>query len=209
MNLIENLKWRYATKKFDSSKKISPGNLEKLKEAIQLSVSSYGLQLYKVLIVEDTSLREKLKHVSWGQDQITEASHLVVFCNYTNVKAKHVDDFLNMTAKSQDIEVENLSGYGDFMKSKINEMTKSESFYWTSRQTYFALGNLLNACAELKIDSCPMEGFEPEKYNDILGLSKQGLNAAIIATIGYRSNEDHTQNRPKVRKPFNELFEVL
>jgi len=209
MNLIENLKWRYATKKFDSSKKISPGNLEKLKEAIQLSVSSYGLQLYKVLIVEDTSLREKLKHVSWGQDQITEASHLVVFCNYTNVKDKHVDDFLNMTAKSQDIEVENLSGYGDFMKSKINEMTKSESFYWTSRQTYFALGNLLNACAELKIDSCPMEGFEPEKYNDILGLSKQGLNAAIIATIGYRSNEDHTQNRPKVRKPFNELFEVL
>jgi nitroreductase/dihydropteridine reductase len=209
MNLLENLKWRYATKKFDSSKKISPGNLEKLKEAIQLSVSSYGLQLYKVIIVEDTSLREKLKHVSWGQDQITEASHLVVFCNYTNVKAKHVDDFLNMTAKSQDIEVENLSGYGDFMKSKINEMTKSESFYWTSRQTYFALGNLLNACAELKIDSCPMEGFEPEKYNDILGLSKQGLNAAIIATIGYRSNEDHTQNRPKVRKPFNELFEVL
>jgi nitroreductase/dihydropteridine reductase len=209
MNLIENLKWRYATKKFDSSKKISPGNLEKLKEAIQLSVSSYGLQLYKVIIVEDTSLREKLKHVSWGQDQITEASHLVVFCNYTNVKDKHVDDFLNMTAKSQDIEVENLSGYGDFMKSKINEMTISESFYWTSRQTYFALGNLLNACAELKIDSCPMEGFEPEKYNDILGLSKQGLNAAIIATIGYRSNEDHTQNRPKVRKPFNELFEVL
>jgi nitroreductase/dihydropteridine reductase len=209
MNLIENLKWRYATKKFDSSKKISPGNLEKLKEAIQLSVSSYGLQLYKVIIVEDTSLREKLKHVSWGQDQITEASHLVVFCNYTNVKDKHVDDFLNMTAKSQDIEVENLSGYGDFMKSKINEMTKSESFYWTSRQTYFALGNLLNACAELKIDSCPMEGFEPEKYNDILGLSKQGLNAAIIATIGYRSNEDLTQNRPKVRKPLNELFEVL
>jgi nitroreductase/dihydropteridine reductase len=209
MNYLENLKWRYATKKFDSSKKISSENLEKLKEAIQLSVSSYGLQLYKVIIVEDTSLREKLKSVSGGQDQITEASHLVVFCNYTNIKDKHVDDFLNMTAKSQDIEVKNLSGYGDFMKGEISQMTTSESFNWTSRQTYLALGNLLNACAELKIDSCPMEGFEPEKYNDILGLSKQGLNAAIIATIGYRSNEDHTQNRPKVRKPFNELFEVL
>jgi nitroreductase/dihydropteridine reductase len=209
MKYIENLKWRYATKKFDSSKKISSENLEKLKEAIQLSVSSYGLQLYKVIIVEKAALREKLKPVSWGQDQITEASHLVVFCNYTDVKDKHVDDFLNMTAKSQDIEVKNLSGYGDFMKGKINEMTKSESFYWTSRQTYFALGNLLNACAELKIDSCPMEGFEPEKYNEILNLSEQGLNAAVIATIGYRSNKDHTQNRPKVRKPFNELFEVL
>jgi len=209
MNYIENLKWRYATKKFDSSKKISSENLGKLKEAIQLSVSSYGLQLYKVIIVENPSLREKLKPVSWGQDQITEASHLVVFCNYTNVKDKHVDNFLNMTAKRQDMEVKNLNGYGDFMKSKINEMTKSELFNWTSRQTYLALGNLLNACAELKIDSCPMEGFEPEKYNEILGLSKQGLNAAVIATIGYRSSEDHTQNRPKVRKPLNELFEVL
>jgi len=209
MNYIENLKWRYATKKFDSSKKISSENLEKLKEAIQLSVSSYGLQLYKVIIVENTSLREKLKPVSWGQEQITEASHLVVFCNYTNVKDKHVDDFLNMTAKAQDIDVKYLSEYGDFMKGKINEMTKSESFNWTTRQTYLALGNLLNACAELKIDSCPMEGFEPEKYNDILGLSEQGLNAAVIATIGYRSNEDHSQNRPKVRKSLNELFEVL
>jgi len=209
MNYIENLNWRYATKKYDSSKKVSSENLEKLKEVIQLSVSSYGLQLYKVIIVENTALREKLKPVSWGQDQITEASHLVVFCNYTNVKDKHVDDFLNMTAKSQDMEVKNLSGYGDFMKGKIKEMTTSESFNWTSRQTYLALGNLLNACAELKIDSCPMEGFEPEKYNDILGLSKQGLNAAVIATIGYRSNEDHTQNRPKVRKSLNELFEVL
>lgn len=209
MNYIENLKWRYATKKFDSSKKISSENLEKLKEAIQLSVSSYGLQLYKVIIVENTSLREKLKPVSWGQEQITEASHLVVFCNYTNVKDKHVDDFLNMTAKTQNIDVKYLSEYGDFMKGKINEMTKSESFNWTTRQTYLALGNLLNACAELKIDSCPMEGFEPEKYNDILGLSEQGLNAAVIATIGYRSNEDHSQNRPKVRKSLNELFEVL
>ncbi len=209
MNYIENLKWRYATKKFDSSKKISSENLEKLKEAIQLSVSSYGLQLYKVIIVETAALREKLKPVSWGQDQITEASHLIVFCNYTNVKDKHVDDFLNMTAKSQDMEVKNLSEYGDFMKGKIKEMTTSESLNWTSRQTYLALGNLLNACAELKIDSCPMEGFEPEKYNDILELSKQGLNAAVIATIGYRSNEDHTQNRPKVRKSLNELFEVL
>jgi len=209
MNYIENLKWRYATKKFDSSKKISTDKLEKLKEAIQLSVSSYGLQLYKVIIVENATLREKLKPASWGQDQIKEASHLIVFCNYTDVNDKHVDDFLNMTAKSQGIEVKNLSGYGDFMKSKIKEMTTSDSFHWTSRQTYLALGNLLSACAELKIDSCPMEGFEPEKYNEILGLSKQGLNAAVIATIGYRSNEDHTQNRPKVRKPINDLFEVL
>ena len=114
-----------------------------------------------------------------------------------------------MTAKAQNIEVKNLSGYGDFMKGKIGDMTEVEKNNWTIRQTYLALGNLINACAELKIDACPMEGFEPEKYNEILNLSQQGLNAAVIATIGYRSNEDHTRNRPKVRKSLNELFEVL
>jgi nitroreductase len=94
------------------------------------------------------------------------------------------------------------------MKGKISEMDKGELENWTRRQTYLALGNLLNACAELKIDACPMEGFEPEKYNEILGLSKLNLNAAVIAPIGYRSNNDDTQYRPKVRKPFTELFET-
>jgi len=209
MELLNNLKWRYATKKFDSSKKVSKENLEKLKEVIQLSPSSYGLQLYKVLVIENKELREKLKYASWGQSQITDASHLFVFCNYANVKSKHVDEFLELTAKEQDIDVNNLNGYGDFMKGKISEMNEVEQKNYTIRQTYLTLGNLLSACAELKIDACPMEGFEPEKYNGILGLSEQGLNAAVIASIGYRANDDHTQNRPKVRKPLNELFEVL
>ena len=209
MNYIDHLKWRYATKKFDASKKIAPDNLEKIKEAIQLSASSYGLQLYKVLIIEDPSIREQLKTASWGQDQITDASHLIVFCNYTHVEDTHVDDFLHRTAITQNIEMNNLSEYGNFMKGKIKAMTALESFHWTVRQTYLALGNLLSACAELKIDSCPMEGFEADKYNAILGLTEKGLNAAVVATIGYRSHEDHTQHRPKVRKPLEELFEAV
>ena len=209
MNYIDHLKWRYATKKFDASKKIAPDNLEKIKEAIQLSASSYGLQLYKVLIIEDPLIREQLKTASWGQDQITDASHLIVFCNYTHVEDAHVDDFLHRTAITQNIEMNNLSEYGNFMKGKIKAMTALESFHWTVRQTYLALGNLLSACAELKIDSCPMEGFEADKYNAILGLTEKGLNAAVIATIGYRSHEDHTQHRPKVRKPLEELFEAV
>ena len=209
MNYIENSKWRYATKKFDSSKKVSSKNLGKLKEAVQFSVSSYGLQLYKVIIIEHPTIREKLKPFSSGQDQITEASHLIVFCNYTNVKDKHVDSFLDLTAKTQGVSIKTLSSYGHFMKGKIDDMTAVEQNNWTIRQTYLALGNLINACAELKIDTCPMEGFESEKYNEILNLSEQGLNAAVIATIGYRSPKDHTQNRPKVRKSLNELFEVL
>ncbi|MBT9186681.1 NAD(P)H-dependent oxidoreductase [Zobellia russellii] len=209
MNYIDHLKWRYATKKFDASKKIASDNLEKIKEAIQLSASSYGLQLYKVLIIENPLIREQLKTASWGQDQITDASHLIVFCNYTHVEDTHVDDFLHRTAITQNIEMNNLSDYGNFMKGKIKAMTALESFHWTVRQTYLALGNLLSACAELKIDSCPMEGFEADKYNAILGLTEKGLNAAVVATIGYRSHEDHTQHRPKVRKPLEELFEAV
>jgi len=209
MNLLNNLKWRYATKHFDSSKKVSKEDLDKLKEVVQLSVSSYGLQLYKVLIIEDKEIREKLKPASWDQSQITDASHLFIFCNYADVKRKHVDEFLELTTNTQDIHVNNLNGYGDFMKGKIGEMTEVEQKNWTIRQTYLALGNLINACAELKIDACPMEGFESEKYNEILGLTEQKLNAAVIATIGYRSKEDSAQFRPKVRKPFSKLFEVI
>lgn len=209
MELVKNLKWRYATKVFDPTQKVSKQDLEKLKEAVQLAASSYGLQLYKIIILENKELREMLKPASWNQNQITDASHLFVFCNYTTVEDKHIDDYLEITAKTQGINVDSLQGYGAFMKEKISEMTNYEQENWTRRQTYLALGNLLNACAELKIDACPMEGFEPEKYNDILQLSEQHLNAAIIAPIGYRSKDDDTQYRPKVRKSINELFQNI
>jgi len=209
MNLINNLKWRYATKQFDSTKKISDKDLEILKEAIQLSVSSYGLQLYKVLIVENKKLREKLKPASWNQSQITDASHLVIFCNYTKVVEKNIDDYIHLIASTQNLNSENLKGYGDFMKEKVFEMPENIRENWTSKQTYLALGNLLIACAELKIDACPMEGFEVEKYNEILELKNKGLSASVIATIGYRAQEDETYKRAKVRKPISELFETI
>ena len=209
MQLIENLEWRYATKRFDSSKKISSDKLEKIKRAIQLSVSSYGLQLYKVLIIENSELREKLSPVSWDQPQITEASHLIVFCNYQKVSENHVDDYFERIAKIQNIDIKMLSDYRDFMKNKITEKSEMDRANWTAKQTYLALGNLLNACAELKIDACPMEGFDVEKYNEILELGPKGLSAAVIATIGYRSNDDDSQYRKKVRKPLSELFEIL
>lgn len=209
MEYIKNLKWRYATKKFDSTKRVPQEHLNQLKEAIQLTPSSYGLQLYKVIIIEKAELKKRLKIASWNQDQVTDASHLVVFCNYTSVSDQNINDFIKRTAETQGIDATSLNSYGDFIKEKLKEMTVSEVFNWTFRQTYLGLGSLLSACAELKIDSCPMEGFESEKYNDILELSEQGLNAAVIATIGYRSSEDHTQNRLKVRKSFNQLFQVI
>lgn len=209
MELIKNLQWRYATKKFDMSKKVSSEDLGKLKEAIQLSVSSYGLQLYKVLIIENSEIREQLKPVSWNQSQITDASHLFVFCNYTKATPEAINDFIKQTAETRNLDLEGLNGYGDFIKSKLAEKSEEEKTSWLKSQTYLALGNLLNACAELKIDACPMEGFEPESYNKILNLEAQGLNAAVIASIGYRHNQDHTIGSKKVRKPFNALFQEI
>ncbi|AUP81280.1 NAD(P)H-dependent oxidoreductase [Flavivirga eckloniae] len=209
MNLIENLKWRYATKKFDSTKKIPLKKLEYLKEAVQLSVSSYGLQLYKVLIIEDKKLRKKLKAASWDQSQITDASQLFVFCHYNERGDEHIDEYIQLAAETQNIPVSTLKGYGDFMKNSLSRQTDSEWESWAKRQTYLALSNLLMASAELKIDACPMEGFEPEKYNQILGLEEKGLSASVLATVGYRSGDDETQFRPKVRKPFERLFEEI
>ncbi len=209
MNLIENLKWRYATKKFDPNRKVSESDLEKIKEAVSLSASSYGLQAYKVLIIEDLELRKKLQPASWGQSQITDASHLVVFCNYTKVNPEVIDGYLKLKATTQGLNFEDLKGYGDFMKSKIGALPEDAVKAWTAKQTYIGLGNLLAASAELKIDTCPMEGFESDQYEEILGLSEKGLSAAVIATIGYRSKEDATKDSKKVRKPVTELFEII
>lgn len=206
MELIKNLKWRYATKKFDPTKKVSKEDLSKLKEVIRLSASSYGLQLYKVLIIEDLEIRNKLKPVSWNQSQIVDASHLFVFCNYTDASPKAIDDFVIHTSVTRKQDLQKLKVYGDFIKSKLADKSNEEKTSWLKSQTYLALGNLLNACAELKIDACPMEGFEPEAYNEILGLEAQKLNAAVIAPVGYRHKEDYSTSFKKVRKPMKNLF---
>lgn len=203
---IENQNWRYATKKFDATKKIAAEDLETLKEAIRLSTSSYGLQPYKVFIIEDPAIREALKPASWNQSQITEASQLVVFANYTNLDETVIDKYINRISKTREIPVESIQGYGDFMKAKILGLTPEQQGIWTSKQTYLALGNLINAAAELKIDVTPMEGFEPEKYNTILKLNELNLNASLVATIGYRHEEDANQHVKKVRKSKEELF---
>ena len=208
-NFIENQNWRYATKKFDATKKISATDLELLKKAIQLSSSSYGLQLYKVFIIENPAIRAQLQPVSWNQAQIVDASHLFVFANIVDVQDNHIDAYVENVAKTRGVDIETLKGYSDFMKSKIVTLPVEQKAVWTSKQTYLALGNLINAAAELKIDVTPMEGFDAEKYNEILGLNELGLNASLVAPVGYRHQEDITQHSPKVRKPIEELFEII
>jgi nitroreductase len=153
-----------------------------------------------------SELRAQIQPAAWGQSQIVDASHLFVFANMVNVGEKEIDTYVNNIAETRGIPVENIAGYGDFMKSKIASLPEDVKNTWAAKQTYLALGNLLNIAAELKIDATPMEGFEPEKVNEILGLSKLGLNATLIATVGYRHEEDANQHVKKVRKSKEELF---
>ena len=203
---IENLKWRYATKKFDVTKKVSQEDLDSLLEALSLSASSYGLQPYQVLVVEDMEVREKLRPVAWGQAQITDASHLIILANQSTFGNELVDDYVKNVSTTRDIPFKDLEGYAEFMKSKLVSLSESAKATWTMSQTYIALGNLLSAAADLKIDSCPMEGFESAEFNNILGLNEKGLNAAVLVAIGYRSEEDKTQHNKKVRKSKTDLI---
>lgn len=206
---IKNQNWRYATKKFDATKKISTEDLNTLKEAIRLSTSSYGLQPYKVIIVENPELRSQLQQAAWGQSQVVDASHLIIFANETNFGEAGIDNYFQNVSETREVPVESMKGYMDFMKTTITSLPEEARNIWTAKQTYLALGNLLNAAAELKIDVTPMEGFAPDKVNEILGLEALGLNASVMASIGYRHEEDATQHYKKVRKSNNELFITL
>jgi nitroreductase len=209
MRILENMNWRYATKKFDAEKAIKEADLEVLKEAVQLSASSYGLQPYKILLIKDMVLRKKLQEVSFMQPQIADADYLVVFCNYTKLGDKEIDEYVRLTGEKRQIPVENLQNFAGMMKAKVSKMSPEELKNWTAKQAYIALGTLLSSAAELRIDACPMEGFQAEKYNEILDLDKENLSAAVIATIGYRSSEDETQFYKKVRKEKADLYKHL
>jgi nitroreductase len=206
---LENQNWRYATKKFDAAKKISAADLAFLKEAIRLSTSSYGLQPYRVFIVENPELRAKLVAASYGQAQVADASHLLVFANELNFGEAGIDQLATTICKTRELPLEAIQGYVDYMKGNITGLPEEVRNIWTAKQTYLALGNLLNAAAELKIDVTPMEGFIPAQVNEILGLDKLGLNASLLAPIGYRHEEDATQHYKKVRKSNEELFITL
>ncbi|MDT8415394.1 MAG: NAD(P)H-dependent oxidoreductase [Flavobacteriaceae bacterium] len=208
-SLIESLEWRYATKKFDASKKIPTETLETLKTALQLTASSYGLQAYKIFIIENPEIRQKLLPFSWNQNQIVDASQVLVFANQLEIGDADVDAYINNASQTRNVPVEKLKPYADFMKANIKSVPAEAKAFWNAKQTYIVLGNLLTAAAALKIDVCPMEGFDPAAYDEILGLKALGLTAAVVAPVGYRSDEDATAHLAKVRKPKEELFVTL
>lgn len=204
--IIDSLNWRYATKQYDATKKIKAEDLETLKEATRLSISSYGLQPYKVLIIDTPELREKLKAVAWNQTQITDASHLFVFAVEKNLGAKQIDAYMENISQTRGIPVENLQGFSGMIHNAIGALDENAKQNWAKKQAYLALSTLTNTAALLNIDATPMEGFDPQKFDEILGLDALGLTTAVIATVGYRHEEDAAQHYKKVRKSNKDLF---
>lgn len=209
MKTLDAIKWRYATKKFDNNRKISADKLEDLEEAIRLSPSSYGLQLFEVLRIDNPKIREGLRPHCWNQSQITDASHLYVFCNYVNYNEKDIDTIIRLKAEALKKSKSDFQGYKDFVSKKLQEKGKDEFSCWTGKQTYIALANVITTAASLEIDSCPIEGFERDEVNSYLDLGSKNLSAAVMLAVGYRSEEDANQHAPKVRKSKEELITIL
>lgn len=209
-DLLEHLKWRYATKQFDRSKTIAPEIWTALEDALVLTPSSYGLQPWKFLIVTSADIKEQLKPLSWNQSQVTDCSHYVVFAIEKNLTAAHVDRFVASTAKVRGITVELLAGYRNIMVNDV--VNGSRSFHvneWATRQTYIALGNFMTSAALLGVDTCPMEGIEPVNYDRLLGLADKGLTTVVACAAGYRAETDKYAGLAKVRFLKSEVLETI
>lgn len=204
--IIEDLNWRYATKKFDPEKKISDTDLEIIKEALRLAPTSYGLQTLKFVIVTSPALREQLIPATYGQRQVADASHLIVLCAYKNVTDQHIDEYMQLVSETREIPITAIQTYGDFLKRTIGAMNQESMDTWTHKQLYIALGQLLHTCSRLRIDAIPMEGFDAKKYDEILQLSARNLAPVLLCPIGYRDQTDATQFQPKVRKAIEDVF---
>ncbi len=198
--LIDQLNWRYATKQFDPERKISPQDWAALEEALVLTPSSIGLQPWAFLVIDDPAMRAQLLLASYGQPQVVDASHLVVFATKTNYSEADVDAHIRQAARVRGVTVESLEGLRTMaIRSVVQGMTDVERKAWAVNQTYIALGNLVTSAALLGIDAAPMEGFEKCRYDDILGLKARGLTASVIAALGYRQPGDKYAAAPKVR----------
>lgn len=198
--------WRYATKVFDTTKKVSNETINELLDAARLSPSWYGVQPWKFILIEDPSLRQKLRAASYDQSQVTDASHFVVFAAKTGYSEKDVDAYIESTAKLQGVSPSDLTPLREgIMGSIVNRLQGAALANFAMNQTHIALGFFLEAAALKKVDACPMGGFDPAAYDEILGLRELGLHAAVIVAVGYRSGDDKAATRTKSRFPLEEV----
>jgi nitroreductase len=206
MHILESLNWRYATKKFDKNREIPKDDLEKLLEAIRLSASSYGLQPYRVLVVKDDGLREKLRTASFGQAQVTDCSHYLIFCIERWVDASYIGSYLDKVADLRALERTQLTSYEGHMVEVLERKGTDERRMWKEKQAYIALGNAMTVGAFMGIDTCAMEGFDSQAYDEILDLNSLGIQSCVALALGYRHPEDGTQKLSKIRRAEDKFF---
>lgn len=204
------LNWRYATKGFDASKKITETDFNVIVESLRLAPSSYGLQPWKFIIVKNPEVRQKLREVSWNQSQVTDASHYIVFTALDKLDENYVDKYITSMATQRGIAKENLAGLGKMIVGDLVNGPRSKTIdAWAQRQAYIAMGQVMFSAAIQKIDSCPLEGLDPAAYNKILGLEGTGYSTIAGVAFGYRNSEDKYQNASKVRFDVDEVFQTI
>ncbi|NVK03753.1 MAG: NAD(P)H-dependent oxidoreductase [Flavobacteriia bacterium] len=208
-DLFTALEWRYATKSFDPNFRLTDNQINDLKKAVQLSVASFGLQPYKVYIIESDAMKSSLKDAAFGQRQIDEASHVFVFAHQRTYQSQEVECFIEELAKSQNRDVEDLQAYQQSIDTWMSAMSEAELETWMSSQVHIAMNNLLLAAATLQIDSCPMGGFDSDKVDALLGLTEENLKSCLIVPVGKRSADDPYADYPKTRKSQEALFEYV
>ena len=210
--VVEQLQWRYATKIFDADKKISDDDWQSLEDTLVLSPSSYGLQPWKFIVVTDSAIRASLVEHSWNQRQVADASHLLVFAVKKQMTEADVDRYVDRVVEVRGGDAESQQGYRNMMVRDIVDGPRGQgeaSTQWAKLQSYIALGNFMSAAAMMGIDTCPMEGFVPDKYDEILGLGDRGLTSAVLCPAGYRSDADKYDNLPKVRFDAADMIERI
>jgi len=206
MSIINSLSWRYAVKRMNGNK-VSQDKLDTLLDAIQLSASGFGLMPYQIFIVEDADLKAKIQPIAYGQPQIVESSHLLIFAAWNEVNEAQVDEYMNLIAETRGMSLSDLGDFKGAIMGSMGHRTKEQQAQWADRQVYLAMGTALAAAAELQIDTTPMEGFIPSKLDELLGLEAKGLHSVLIMAIGERDEAtDYMVNVKKVRTPKSDLF---
>lgn len=208
MNLIDNLNWRYATKKM-TGEKISQNALDTILEATRLSASSYGLQPYNIMVVSNPEIKQQLLPAAYGQTQITDSSHLLIFSIWENISDVQVNNYINDIAETRGIPVETLQGFADTILGTVKNLNVEQQQVWASKQAYIALGTALIAAAEQQVDATPMEGFIPAEFDRILGLKEKGLKSVVMLALGMRSEQDALSNALKVRRAKDTFYSFV
>jgi len=207
--ILEGLHRRYATKRFDQEKKLSPEQVTFLKEVLRLSPSSYGLQPWRFFFVEAPERKEELRPICRDQPQPVEAGVFIVFCRPTAFSTGHIEAFAKLSAETREVPLEALAGFKDLVTKKISSMSEDDVAVWCEKQVYIALGMLLSSCAQAGLDACPMEGFDKAAMDEALGLKEKGLRSVVCCAVGTRSEADEYATRPKVRFPMADVVETV